>query len=194
MLTVEERSSAENESVSDIRIGFLTARVVHHVPLHLGLHQVPLTVGHVVGQVRGVPRLHQVHLKPIVGPAGELHGAQLLVEREILDIDSAGGLEDCGAEPRDVAVIRDDGVGAGEAGAVLPVRVVVQDDVGLPDGVGGEPDHRDVVLLGRVPHQVRVLPLLGEPAVGGQHLVPLVLEHGDDGDDHYRIICNSPRL
>jgi len=36
----------------------------------------------------------QSHLKTVVGPRRELHGAVLLVERKVLDIDGARATED----------------------------------------------------------------------------------------------------
>ena len=56
-----------------------------------------------------------MYLKAIEGPAGKLHGADLLVKGEVLHIDEAGRLEDGGAEPRDAAVRRDDHVRAQDA-------------------------------------------------------------------------------
>ena len=35
---------------------------------------------------------HYLYLKPIIGPAAKLHHASLFVEREILNVDLAGGL------------------------------------------------------------------------------------------------------
>ena len=59
-------------------------------------------------------------LEAIVSPAGELHGAGLLVEGEELYVDLAAGLEDGGAEPRHVTRTCHDRVGAGQlAGARL---------------------------------------------------------------------------
>ena len=59
-------------------------------------------------------------LEAIVCPAGELHGAGLLVEGEELYVDLAAGLEDGGAEPRHITRTCHDRVGAGQlAGARL---------------------------------------------------------------------------
>ena len=127
--------------VGDVWVGLLAAGVEHHVPLYPGLYQVPLTVGHVVGEVGGVGRVEQVDLEAVVGPAGELHGAGLFVEGEVLHIDLTGRLEDGGAEPGHVPVRVDDGVGAGEAGAVLAVGVIVENDVRLPDDVSRQSDY-----------------------------------------------------
>ena len=51
-------------------------------------------------------------LKAVVSPGGELHGAVLLVEREVLDVDGARAAEYDHRQPRDVAVRRHDDVGA----------------------------------------------------------------------------------
>ena len=176
LLTIEERSSAQDEVVSDIRIWLLAARVVHHVPLNLGSHQVPLPIGHVVTQVRGVPRVDQIHLESIISPACELHCAFLFVKWEIFHIDCAGRLENCWAEPGHISISGDYGISAGHPRVVLPVSIVVKDDVWFPDCLCWQSDHRDVLLGRGVPDEVGVVPLQGEPAVGGQHLVPLVLE------------------
>ena len=157
--TVEERSSPEGEDVGDVRVGFLTAGVEDHIPLDAGHHQVPLPVGHVVGEVRHVGGVDEVDLVPIVGPAGELHGAGLLVEGEIFHVDLTGRLEDRRAEPGHVPVRGDDGVGAGQPRAVLLVRVVVEDDVRLPDDLGRHPDDRDGGVLRPVPLQHQLSPL-----------------------------------
>ena len=92
--TVEERSSPEGEDVGDVRVGFLTAGVEDHIPLDAGHHQVPLPVGHVVGEVGHVGGVDEVHLVPIIRPASELHGAGLLVEGEIFHVDLTGRFED----------------------------------------------------------------------------------------------------
>ena len=68
-LTIEKRSAAENEVVGDVWVRFLTAGVVDHVPLHLGRHQVPLTVRHVVAQVGAVSRVDKVNLESVIRPA-----------------------------------------------------------------------------------------------------------------------------
>ena len=149
--TVEERSSSEGEDVCDVRVRFLAAGVEDNVPLHTGHHQVPLAVGHVVGEVGHVGGVHEVDLVPIVGPAGELHGAGLLVEGEKLHVDLTGRFEDCRAEPGHVPVRGDDGVGAGQPGAVLLVRVVVEDDVRLPDDLRRQTDDRDGGVVRPVP-------------------------------------------
>ena len=60
-------------------------------------------------------------MQTVIGPAGELHGAALLVEREVLYIDGARRLEDGAAQPRYVAIVGDDDVGAQERRVVLGV-------------------------------------------------------------------------
>ena len=129
--------------VGDVWVWLLAARVEDDVPLDPGLHKVPLPVGHVVGQVGGVGSVEQIDLVPVVRPAGELHGAGLFVEGEVLHIDLTGRLEDGGAKPFHVPVRVDDGVGAGEAGAVLAVGVIVEDNVRLPDDVSRQSDYWD---------------------------------------------------
>ena len=113
--TVEERTSPKGEDVGDVRVRLLTAGVEDNVPLDAGHHQVPLPVGHVVGEIGHVGRVDEVHLVPVVGPAGELHGAGLLVEGEEFHVDLTGRFEDCRAQPGHVPVRGHDGVGAGEA-------------------------------------------------------------------------------
>ena len=44
-------------------------------------------------------------MKPIIRPAGKLHGAGLLVEGEELHIDLTRGLEDGRAEPGHIAIL-----------------------------------------------------------------------------------------
>ena len=62
--------------------------------------------------------------------------------------------------------------------ALLAVpRRVVEDDVRGPDPLPRQPGVRDVVVVGRVPHQEDVLPLGDDLAVGGQGLGPLVLKN-----------------
>lgn len=53
--------------VRDVRVGFLAAGVVDHIPLHDHVYQVPLAVGHVVAQVALLRLDHQVHLKEKLG-------------------------------------------------------------------------------------------------------------------------------
>ena len=151
--TVEEWSSPECEDVGDVRVGFLTAGVEDNIPLDAGLHQVPLPVGHVVGEVGHVGGVDEVDLVSVISPASELHGAGLLVEGEIFHVDLTRRFEDCRAQPGDLPLPGDDGVGAGEARAVLLVRVVVEDDVRLPDDLRRQSDYRNVGVLGSVPLQ-----------------------------------------
>jgi len=49
-----------------------------------------------------------VEFEPVVSPGTKLERALLDVEREIDDVDGAGGLEDGRRHPEDVAVRRDD--------------------------------------------------------------------------------------
>ena len=142
--------------VGDVWVRLLAAGVEDDVPLHTGHHQVPLAVGHVVGEVGHVGGVHEVDLVPIVGPAGELHGAGLLVEGEEFHVDLTGRFKDCRAQPSHVPVRGHDGVGAGEARAVLLVRVVVEDDVRLPDDLRWQPDDRDGGVLGTVPLETQI--------------------------------------
>ena len=100
--------------VGDVWVRLLAAGVEDDVPLDTGLHQVPLSVGHVVGQVGHVGGVEEVHLESVVGPASKLHVAGLLVEWEIFHIDLTRRLEDGGAQPGHVPVRADDGVGAGQ--------------------------------------------------------------------------------
>ncbi len=52
------------------------------------------------------------HLEAVVRPGREHHGAVLLVEREVLDVDGARRAEDHHREPRHVPVVRHDHVRA----------------------------------------------------------------------------------
>ena len=52
----------------------------------------PLSDLYVVAEVRGVALDEEVDLEPVVGPAGELHEAGLLVEGEVLHVDGAARL------------------------------------------------------------------------------------------------------
>ena len=60
--------------------------------------------------------------------------------------------------------------------ALLPVPGgVVEDDVRGPDLLPGQPGVRDVVVLGRVPHEEHVVPLGDDLTVGGHGLGTLIL-------------------
>ena len=60
------------------------------------------------------------HLKPIVGPAAELHITVLVVEGEPGDVYLAGGLEDAGRDVGAAARVRHHHVGR-----VRPVKLLV---------------------------------------------------------------------
>ena len=58
----ERRGTVQQESIRQQARADLAAGVVHHVPLHLGLHKVPLPVRDVVGQVGTRPGNKEVDL------------------------------------------------------------------------------------------------------------------------------------
>jgi len=49
-----------------------------------------------------------VQFPAVVGPRAELEVADLDIEREVLDVDGAGGSKDGGREPEHVASVADD--------------------------------------------------------------------------------------
>ena len=64
--------------------------------------------------------------------------------------------------------------------------LVVEDDVRHPDQLGGHPDGRHVVVVGRVPAQLVVVPFLGEPRRDQSLLASFT--------DHFRMEKYSPTL
>lgn len=54
--------------------------------------------------------------------------------------------------------------------------LVVENQVGPPHQAAGDVDHFQSVVVLFVPAEVGVVPLLPDPQVGDQHLVPLVLD------------------
>ncbi len=73
--------------------------------------QAPLVALYVVTDVNLFQAIVEVYVKfeAVVGPRTELHIARLLVEREVGDVDGAGGLEDGHGDPEHGAVARHDG-------------------------------------------------------------------------------------
>ena len=53
--------------------------------------------------------------------------------------------------------------------------LVVENDIRLPDVVEGHPNHGNATKFRAVPDQMRIHPDLGEPAVGSEDLVFLIL-------------------
>ena len=77
----------------------------------------PLRAVHVVGDVALGPDVENIHLEGVVGPRRERHRAVLLIKRKVLDVNRTGTLEYHHRQPRHVAVVCDDHVGA-DAGHV----------------------------------------------------------------------------
>ena len=146
-------------------------------------------------EVDAVPVEGEVELGRVVGPAGELEVARLVVEGEPRDVDLAHGLEDARRDVDAGAVAAHHHVGL-VGGVELLGGGVVQQEVGDPQVLGRDADvaHVAVVALGRefnlfiitelfschsvhshrVPDQIVVVPLQVEPHVGLEHLVLLV--------------------
>lgn len=109
---VEERPPSDEDVAGDVRVRLGAARVHLDISLHPQVHQLPLAVGDVVGDValRGVD--DEVDVVAVVGPRREEHGAVLDVEGEVTHIDRARGLEDDHGQPRHIAVCSHDDVSA----------------------------------------------------------------------------------
>ena len=61
------------------------------------------------------------YIKPVVGPAAELHVAVLIVEGEPGDVDLAGGLEEAGGDVEAVAVAAHNNIRL-----VSPIKLLVR--------------------------------------------------------------------
>ena len=79
----------------------------------------PFAAGLIVRHVNGIELCREVDLGSVVRPRTELHRALLVVEREPLDVDGAGGDEETERNPRHLAAAVDDRVGGKLAVNVL---------------------------------------------------------------------------
>jgi len=108
---VEERQPADVQRVRDVRVDLLAAVVLDVVLVAGGVDDGPLAALPEVLEVDGGADEHQVDLGLVVGPRAELHGAVLVVEGEVGDVDLARALEDGRRDPGDVAVVAEVGLG-----------------------------------------------------------------------------------
>ena len=96
-----------------------------------------------------------VQFPAVVGPRPELEVADLDIEREVLDVDGAGGSKDGGREPEHVASVADDS---------HSIAVLLQTSVGAATGTENPPSSSSSSSLseGRVPYSMK--------SVGGELL------------------------
>ncbi len=120
---VEQRQTADDEEVGDVRVDLMTTVVFLCV---VGSHSIddgPFAALPVVLQVHGALDLLQIYLGLVVGPGAELHLAVLLVEREERDVNAAGALVDGWRNPTHLSSVEE--VGFGHVGhRKLTVRTV----------------------------------------------------------------------
>ena len=101
--SVEQGLAPHSHVEGDVKIGFITAGIIFHVPHRRHLQNVPLHRHVELRQVH--PDLHlrpvvflvdvaQVHLVPVVGPGTELHDAGLLVKGEVFHVHFARAMVD----------------------------------------------------------------------------------------------------
>ena len=91
------------QSVCDIQVRLRAAFVKDFIPFPNSSYQIPFLIPHKTACVHTLRCNLDVELPTIVSPGAKLDGALLLVEGKPGEVQLAGGGEDVGGDPKDVA-------------------------------------------------------------------------------------------
>lgn len=108
---VEKRQAADVQGICDICVDLLTTVVLNVMLVTWRVNNSPLATLPEVFEVDGWANQHQVYLGLVVGPGAKLHGAVLVVEGEVCDVDLAGALEYGRRDPSNIAIEAEQSLG-----------------------------------------------------------------------------------